>query len=186
MKVRLQCDRCQTVYVMEDDEPDAADSFARYMAREGCDSCGGHTFSPICGGDDETCTCGAHWSDTYGAQHLFFRYATELSGWDDPMVGAVTPDLGEFFRFCDEDLHVLVHWARWLRIGHACGQDTITMDPERAEALLEAMIASEMVTDPALARMMRRAFHEGFGARDPDQLDLFPKEEDVDAPTEGR
>ena len=52
MKVRLQCDRCQTVYIVEDDAPDAASSFARHIAREGCD-CGGHTVSPICGGDDD-------------------------------------------------------------------------------------------------------------------------------------
>jgi hypothetical protein len=29
------------------------------------------------------------------------------------------------------------------------------------------------VTNPGDARMMRLAFHEGFGARDPNQLELF-------------
>jgi hypothetical protein len=181
MKMRMQCEGCQTVYVAEDDRPDAEDSFARFLAREGCDDCGGHTFTPICSGDDEECECGRHWSDEYGACLLFLEYAKQYRVWHDPMQGAVTPDLSEFFRFCDPELPALVHWARWLRIEHkrnkgAGHPDAGTIPLERGEALLEAMIALK-VNDRANARQMRLAFYEGFGERNPDQLELIPKED---------
>jgi hypothetical protein len=82
------------------------------------------------------------------------------------------PALGEFFRFCNPTVPALVHWALWLRIDHETDEGSFAMPIDRAEKLMEAMIDVAKVL-PDIARQMRLAFHEGYGERDPDQLELF-------------
>jgi hypothetical protein len=179
MKRGFECQRCETVYVVDVDSADVP-VFARYLTKKGCADCGGHDFTltdavdQSCQSVDEDCECGGYWSPAFMANQSFMLYVTQYSVWSDPTEGAVTPDLSEFFHFCNPELPALVHWARWLRLGITCdhhpGAYVIPVD--WAEDLLEAMIATK-VKDQTQARIMRLAFHEGFGERDPDQLELF-------------
>ena len=150
-----------------------------------------------CRCEQEPCMCQCDCADRHEAEHhataLFLEYMTQYAVWDDPMQGAVSPALGEFFRFCNPTLPALVHWARWLLIKHECNPitvprlltyivdepvfvgetiDSFFIDEDRAEELVGAMIRSQKV-DHHLADQMRRALHEGYGERDPDQLELF-------------
>jgi hypothetical protein len=179
MMVAFECQQCETIHVLECEPADVPD-FRSVLEHDGCPDCGGHTFVPTevpedwderCEGVDADCECGEHWSADYAAGVSFTLYMTEYAVWRDPMQGAVTPDLSEFFRCCNPKLPALVHWARWLRIEHQYDRGVFELPVDRAEVLLEAMIAGRG-TDHGEARMMRLAFHEGFGARDADQLEL--------------
>ena len=112
------------------------------------------------------------WAEDH-ATDLFFRYIMEFGGWSDPMTGAVTPDLSEFFAWCDPTAPALLHWSRWLRIHHANDAEVFTFDQALMEMIVEAAIHTERVDAPDAALMRRAVRGEPVGERDPNQLDLF-------------
>jgi hypothetical protein len=185
MQRAFVCEQCQAVCIAEFDDHARVFGVIKYLEETGCAQCGGTEFTmtddvePYVAALDEEdvehredCTCGDCAASM--ATQGFMLYMAQYSVWSDPTEGAVTPDLSEFFHFCDPKLPALVHWARWLRLGVKCDHhpDAHVIPEDRAEELMEAMIATK-VTDQTQARMMRMAFHEGFGTRDPDQLELF-------------
>ena len=107
------------------------------------------------------------------ANDLFLYVLAQWLHWDSPTEGAVSPTLGDFFRFCDPKVHTLVHWARWLRLDHETDEGILTIPLPLAKDVVEAMIA-HVTTDHATADAMRRAVRgEHIGERDPNQLELF-------------
>jgi hypothetical protein len=115
----------------------------------------------------------AHEWDHDIAAELFLLYITQYSYWKNPIEGAVSPALSDFFTYSNPQVPALVNWARWLRIDHESDERIDTFDPEVAEVLVEAMIA-ETDQDADVAAAMRRAVRgESIGARDPNQIELF-------------
>jgi hypothetical protein len=109
-----------------------------------------------------------------GTIDLFLLYLTQYDAWTNPVKGAVSPALSEFFAWCDPEQPALVHWARWLRIDHESDDGIDIMDLPTAKILVETMITylSEVQDIPVEA--MRVALHDpSYGRRDPNQQDLF-------------